>query len=97
VYNYNRFQACRFGLEGMVVHPKSYAQMSLADDILATLRLLQPQAMALNCVAALRHLEHAVQDGSDANFLRRAFDRHGHVEGMVDAALQRFCHKDGPG
>ena len=23
VYNYNRFQACRFGLDGVVVHPKT--------------------------------------------------------------------------
>ncbi len=90
VYNYNRFQACRFGLEGTVVHPKTYAPMPLADDILATLRILQPQARALDCVAALAHLEHAVQTGSDASYLRQAFARHGHVEGMVNAALQRF-------
>ena len=37
VYNYNRFQACRFGLDGTLVHPKSYDALSLRDDILATL------------------------------------------------------------
>jgi carboxylate-amine ligase len=34
VYNYNRFQACRFGLDGTIVHPKSYEQMPLRKDTL---------------------------------------------------------------
>ncbi|MBI1834984.1 MAG: glutamate--cysteine ligase, partial [Burkholderiales bacterium] len=40
VYNYNRFQACRFGLDGTLVHPKTYESMSLREDILTTLRKL---------------------------------------------------------
>ncbi len=90
VYNYNRFQACRFGLEGSVVHPKSYVQTPLAEDILATLRQIAPQAAALDCEAALQQIERTVRHGSDANFLRRAYATHANVEAMVDAALQRF-------
>lgn len=93
VYNYNRFQACRFGLEGTLVHPKSYAQTPLAQDILGVLQLVEPQAQALGCTAALQHLREAVQLGSDANELRRAFDEHGNLESMVDAALQRFSRR----
>jgi len=94
VYNYNRFQACRFGLEGTLVHPKSYLQKPLGEDILATLRRIEPQAQALDCMAALQHLRKAVQQGSDANLLRRAMVEHGNVESMVHAALQRFCHSE---
>jgi hypothetical protein len=43
VYNYNRFQACRFGLDGTLVHPQRHEQAVLRDDILATLRRLEPQ------------------------------------------------------
>ena len=42
VYNYNRFQACRFGLDGTLVHPQRHEQVLLRDDILATLRRLEP-------------------------------------------------------
>ncbi|MFZ3286401.1 MAG: YbdK family carboxylate-amine ligase [Telluria sp.] len=90
VYNYNRFQACRFGLEGQITHPKTYESMSLREDIMATLRKMEPHGEALGSVDALRHLSAAVQDASDATYLRRQYLAHGSAEGMVDAAIQRF-------
>jgi carboxylate-amine ligase len=90
VYNYNRFQACRFGLDGAITHPKSYESMSLRDDILATLRRMEPYAEKLGSVAALRHLSAAAAEASDATYLRQEYDRQGSCEGMVNAAIQRF-------
>jgi carboxylate-amine ligase len=90
VYNYNRFQACRFGLDGAITHPKTYETMSLREDILATLRKMEPHAEALGSVDALRHLSAAAAEGSDASFLRREYERQGSAEGMVNAAIQRF-------
>jgi len=93
VYNYNRFQACRFGLDGTIVHPKSYEQISLREDILTTIRRIQPQADTLNCTTALEHIYQTAHEGSDASYLRRAYVERGSVESMVDAALQRFRNK----
>lgn len=90
VYNYNRFQACRFGLEGTVVHPKSYEQISLREDILATVRRIQPQADILGCTPALEHIHQAAHDGNDATFLRKKYTERGNVENIVDSALHRF-------
>jgi carboxylate-amine ligase len=90
VYNYNRFQACRFGLEGSVTHPKTYANVPLREDILATLEKMMPHAEALGSVEALQHLADAARDGSDAARLRRHYEREGSVEGMVNAAIQQF-------
>ncbi len=90
VYNYNRFQACRFGLDGTIVLPQSYEPMLLREDILATLRRLEPHAEALGCSAALDHVYRETHTGGDASFLRRAHAATGGVEGMVDAALRRF-------
>ena len=90
VYNYNRFQAARFGLDGVITHPKTYEQLPLREDILATVDLLQPHAQALGSVEALVHLAAAVEDGSDASFLRGQYQRQGSAEGMVNAAIQRF-------
>jgi carboxylate-amine ligase len=90
VYNYNRFQACRFGLDGTIVHPQSHETLSLREDILTTLRHLEPHAQALGSQAALDHLYQETHMGSDAYLLRCAFEDTGSTEGIVDAALRRF-------
>ncbi|WP_139406147.1 YbdK family carboxylate-amine ligase [Aeromonas veronii] len=90
VYNYNRFQACRFGLDGTIVHPKSYEQIPLREDILSTIRRIESQADSLGCVAALEHIYQTAHKGSDASYLRREYEERGSVEGIVDSALQRF-------
>ena len=90
VYNYNRFQACRFGLDGTLVHPKSYEQLSLREDILTTLRRVRPQADSLGCTPALDAIYRITHEGSDASFVRRAHAQRGSVEGIVDSALRWF-------
>jgi carboxylate-amine ligase len=90
VYNYNRFQACRFGLDGTIVDPKTYEARSLREDILATARQLEPHVEALGSAPALQRIERCVAQGSDASFLRRQYAERGSAQGMVDAALQRF-------
>lgn len=91
VYSYNRFQACRFGFDGVIVHPQSNESIGLRDDILATLRELEPHAAALNSLPALSELHRAVAyEGSHAGLLRRQFAKEGGVEGMVDAAARLF-------
>jgi carboxylate-amine ligase len=90
VYNYNRFQACRFGLDGTVVHPKTYEAISLREDILATLRRVQVHADAIGAGAALTHIYETTHQGSDANYLRLQYEERGSSEGMVDAAIGRF-------
>jgi carboxylate-amine ligase len=90
VYNYNRFQACRFGLDGTLVHPQRHEQVLLRDDILATLRRLEPHYAALGSEAALEQLRRDIELGSDADYLRLAFREGGSREAVVDAALERF-------
>ena len=90
VYNYNRFQACRFGLDGTIVHPKTCEAMPLRDDVLATLRGLRGHAESTGGSAALEHLARTACLGSDASFLRREYAQRGSAEGMVDAAIARL-------
>jgi glutamate---cysteine ligase / carboxylate-amine ligase len=93
VYNYNRFQACRFGLDGEIVHPKTYETRSLREDILATLSIIAPFAESLGALSAMTYLYKATGDETDAQFLRRQYDESGSVEGMVNAALGQFRNK----
>jgi carboxylate-amine ligase len=90
VYNYNRFQACRFGLDGTLVHPKSHETVSLREDILTTLRNMEPHAEALGSLPALEHLYRVAHEGSDAHFLRQQYAERGGTEGAVDSAISKF-------
>jgi carboxylate-amine ligase len=90
VYNYNRFQACRFGLDGAIVHPKTHETLSLREDILTTLRSMESHACELESQAALDHLYRVTHEGSDAHYLRQQYAERGGVEGAVNSAIQRF-------
>jgi carboxylate-amine ligase len=90
VYNYNRFQACRFGLDGMIVNPKTYESRSLREDILETLRRLDGFAETMQGLPALEQIYRVVHEGSDATFLRSEQRDRGGAEGMVEAAIRRF-------
>ncbi len=96
VYNYNRFQACRFGLDGVILHPRRSESLLLRDDILATLRRLAPHAEALGSQSALAELHEVAEGGgNDAAYLRRQHALEGSVEGVVAAAVRCFrMHKE---
>ena len=73
VYNYNRFQACRFGLDGAITHPKTYQTVLLRDDIVQTLAAMAPHGEALGSTMALHHLREAAEGASDASYLRQQY------------------------
>jgi carboxylate-amine ligase len=90
VYTYNRFQACRFGLDGALVHPKTYETVPLREDIVRTLHDVERHAGVLGGSRAMEHLLRAAEHGSDASMLRRKHAELGSAEAMVDAALASF-------
>ena len=54
VYTFNRFQACRFGLDGEIVDPKTKQRSKLRDDIIRTLARIEPHALDLQALDALQ-------------------------------------------
>ena len=71
VYTFNRFQACRFGFEGVYVDPESMAHRTIGDDILLTLTRIAPWAERLGADAACRELLRDVAGrGNDATWSR---------------------------
>lgn len=90
VYGYNRFQACRFGLDGTIVRPDTLESVALRDDIRATLARIGPQAERLGSTDALALIARICDEGSDASWLRRVREARGSVEAVVDAAVDRF-------
>lgn len=71
VYNYNRFQACRFGLDAIYVDPARGEHMSLKDHLLTTLEQVRPHVQAPGAADALKKLSERVHQGhNDARWLR---------------------------
>jgi len=93
VYSYNRFQACRFGLGGVIVHPRTNEPTAIRDDVQATLRELEPHAGALECQPALNHLDAiaaAGGGGNDAAHLRTTYAASGTMAAVVAESVRIF-------
>lgn len=71
LYSYNRFQACRYGFDAALADADARRKVNLRAEILATIQLLEPHAVALGNTAALATLAADVEaNRSDAAWLR---------------------------
>lgn len=89
VYTFNRFQACRFGLDGLIVDPRSFVRATLRDDIKGTLDALESEAQVQHTTPALAHLHGLLDAGNDATWLRTHAAR-GNLGGVLAAAMTCF-------
>ena len=91
VYGYNRFQACRFGLDAVYVDPASGEHLPLRDHILATMDRIQPFAEPCQATGALAMLRQEVQDNrNDARWLRERQAEERLLGEVIRQAAQRF-------
>jgi carboxylate-amine ligase len=87
VYTFNRFEACRFGLEGTCIHPQTGERRTIGEDILATLDVLAPHAEALGSQAALAEVADIARGVNDATWLRGVVDK----EKSLHEAVRQQC------
>jgi glutamate---cysteine ligase / carboxylate-amine ligase len=90
VYTFNRFQACRFGLDGDIVDPKTKQRHKLRDDIVRTLARVEPHAVDLGGLNACDHLRQTLISGNDALWLRQQRAGGLPLPAVVEAATQRW-------
>ncbi|MEO8059002.1 MAG: YbdK family carboxylate-amine ligase [Burkholderiales bacterium] len=89
VYTFNRFQACRFGLDGTMVDPQTRESRTIREDILATLRKVAPHFVALESLPALEEIERcAARDGNHATHLRKVFGETRNAQSMVQESAR---------
>ena len=84
-YSANRFQACRFGLDGELVDPRSGARRRIRDDVSSTIEALLPGALKLDAAAPLVALHASLGVGNDAAWARRV-----HADGHSLSDLARL-------
>jgi carboxylate-amine ligase len=83
-YNYNRFQACRYGLEASIVDPFDGRRVDLAEDIRASFEQLERHAMALGSRPALEALLLGARERENgARRMRARFRETGSLAGVV--------------
>jgi carboxylate-amine ligase len=71
VYSFNRFTACRYGLEAGFIDAWSRTRRALKEDIAETLVRLAPHAEVLGSTAALEEIRRCNEAGeNDASWLR---------------------------
>ena len=71
VYTYNRFQACRFGLDAVYVDPGTGRHQPLAEHILHTMDQIATHAARQGAAPSLHLLRTDVEKGqNDARWLR---------------------------
>ena len=71
VYTYNRFQACRFGLDAVYVDPATGEHMPLRDHLLHTLDRIAPHGERNGAAGALHLLRGEIEANcNDARWLR---------------------------
>jgi glutamate---cysteine ligase / carboxylate-amine ligase len=90
VYTFNRFQACRFGLDGEIVDPKTKQRSKLRDDIIRTLARIEPHALDLQALDACNLIRESLTEGNDASWLRAQRRGHGPMPAVVEAAAARW-------
>jgi len=86
VYTFNRFQACRFGFDGVYVDPKSGRHTTIREHILATMDSIRPHVAKLGAQLPCDELaEDARSRGGDASWLRAQFA----AEHMLEEVVRR--------
>lgn len=84
LYNYNRFQASRFGFEGDFIHPKTLQHGLISDDIRHTIKTIEKHANDLGNMGYMSQLmEYLITQKNDATLLRKIFQQVGSMPKLM--------------
>ena len=91
VYTYNRFQACRFGLDAVYVDPVSGEHMALKEHIVMTMKQIDAHSLAVGAAPGIDLLRLSADMGSnDARWLRERQAKERLLAEVSRQAAERF-------
>jgi len=89
-YNYNRFQACRFGLEGQLIDGTTGAVRPVHQDVLATLEQVRPLAVSSFTRRNGRDRAVGARGRQRRRWQRETFQGHHSMAELVLLSAERF-------
>ena len=91
VYTFNRFQACRFGYDGVYVHSETHEHIPIAEAITSSIARIEQHAIELGTDAVLAGLRADVLAGrNDARWLRAQHENGAPLAELVMAQCARW-------
>ena len=95
VHSYNRFQACRFGLQAIVIDPDTGQAIPLAQRIQATIAALGPLTERLRTREALDQiLQIVMQYNEESTWLREIYMNCDDLSEVVYLSTERWKTRD---
>lgn len=88
LYKFNRFQACRYGLEGVITDPHTGDRRPLTEDTLRLLEKIAPSAHKIGASSAIEALHRQVVSGLNEAQLMRDFVADG---GSLIGLVKKHC------
>lgn len=88
LYKFNRFQACRYGLAGVLTDVHTGEQCTIADDLQRLLETVAPWAETLQASSAIDALAHQVKQGHSEADRMREFIADG---GSLITLVEKHC------
>lgn len=74
LYSQNRFEASRYGFEGRFINPYTLKQGLILDDLIDTIKKIEPYTARLNNTSYMNELlEHVINGDNDAKILIELF------------------------
>jgi carboxylate-amine ligase len=86
-YTFNRFQACRFGMEGELVDVATGTRRTIGEDILATTDVLRK---ASGNETGLYEVEEIVKNGNEARWMREQYAINRSLPDLMWRQVERF-------
>jgi carboxylate-amine ligase len=84
LYSHNRFQACRYGLDGTLIDAYTQRHVRIQEDVLDTLKVIAPHAAEVGAAEALQQLAADVAERhEDAAWLREQYKVHGSLNDVA--------------
>jgi carboxylate-amine ligase len=84
IYNYNRFQASRYGFSGGFIDPHTLQHTTIAEDILKTIKIIENNANKLGNIGYIIQLsKNVINNYNDAALLRDRFKMTGSLHKLV--------------
>jgi carboxylate-amine ligase len=94
IYNYNRYQASRYGFQGDFIHPYTEEHITIAEDILSTIEKLEPHTTYLNNAEFIAEIQdNTLSQHNDAKWLRNTYAEQGSLKKLVMATSQLWMNE----